>query len=127
MKPINVISSIKEAEENSTSKLKQLEESVKNILKQCNAKISYVDGYNYSGRDDKEIELQIGCRFSADAKSKYSNDVSLYGKLYFNDNLELVKSDLTTGSGPNVLNYDFIKALNALYEYFESGNKHYSL
>lgn len=105
--------------------LKELAESIKNILTQCNADISYVTP-RYDGIDNERI-VNMSCKFTADKLSKYDNDVSLYGNLYFDENYILIKSNMMTSSGPNVLNHDFIQALNALYSYFKSGNNHYDL
>ena len=104
----------------SASDIKSLAESIKRILSECNASVSYVDVY-YEG------EINFSCKFSPDKISKYDNDVSLYGKLFFDENLNLVKADVNTGSGPNVLNYDFIRGLNALYEFLSSGNNNYTI
>ena len=123
MKPIKVIQRLTE-DEDKNNDIKSLANSIETILHNCNADISYVDSYNTR---DSFNEIEIGCKFAADKLSKYSNDVSLHGKLKFDENLKLIESDLSTSSGPNVLNYDFIKALNALYSYFASGNKHYDL
>ena len=120
----------------STSDINSLAKSIENILKQCNADISYVESHR--GDDDidsvnskvKEYaynRIDISCKFKPDSISQYDNDVSLYGTLKFDNNLKLVKADLMTSSGPNVLNYDFIKALNALYSYFASGNDNYDI
>ena len=104
--------------------INSLIETIKRIIADCNGIISFVDLY---GSDDRHsnIEIAISCRFKADELSKYSNDVSLEGRLWFNNDLKLVISDLSTSSGPNVLNYDFIHCLNALYSFFKSGNQHY--
>ena len=104
--------------------INSLVEAIKRIITECHGNISYVDFY---GSDDRNsnIEIAISCRFKADKLSKYDNDVSLEGRLWFNNSLKLVKTDLSTSSGPNVLNYDFIHCLNALYSFFESDNQHY--
>lgn len=106
--------------------ISNLVESIKRIISECHGSISYVDLY---GSDDRQTntEIAISCKFKADKLSKYDNDVSLEGRVWFNEDLKLVKSDLSTSSGPNVLNYDFIQCLKALYSYFESGNKHYDI
>ena len=104
----------------STEDISSLAKSIKTILSECNASVSYVDVY-YEG------EINFSCKFSPDKISKYDNDVSLYGKLFFDENLNLVKADVNTGSGPNVLNYDFIRGLNALYEFLSSGNNSYTI
>lgn len=120
----------------SADDIESLAKSVENILKQCNADISYVE--SYSGDNDidsvnskvKEYaynRINISCKFKPDSISQYDNDVSLYGTLKFDNNLKLVKADLMTSSGPNVLNYNFIRCLDALYSYFSSGNKHYNM
>lgn len=105
----------------SADDINSLAESIKNILSECNANISYVD-VSFKGN-----EIDFSCKFSPDKISQYDNEVSLYGKLFFDENLKLVKADVNTSSGPNVLNYDFIRCLNALYDFLSSGNNHYTL
>ena len=131
MKPMSVIQKLNESSESEAylEKMKNLRknanslaDSIKGILSKCNADISYVE---CSIGD--YVDISLSCKFKADKISSYDNDVSLYGRIHLDDDLKLVKADIKTSSGPNVLNYDFIRALNALYEYFSSGNKHYSL
>ena len=112
MKPINIINNITESA-NTTSGA-DLAKGVENILKQYGADINYV---NYRA-DDNQNRIDFSCKLEADKISKYDNDVSLYGNLFLDENLKLVASDVMTSSGPNVLNYNFIKCLDALYSYF---------
>ena len=111
----------KESEE-TTKDISSLAKSIKIILSECNANISYVDVYSYDER-----EINFSCRFSPDKISKYDNDVEVSGMLFFDENLKLVNADVKTSSGPNILNYDFIKGLNALYEFLSSGNNRYTM
>ena len=117
VKKINKKKNIKESIEDINS----LANHIKTILSECNADISYVYVDSYDG------EINFSCEFSPDKISKYDNEVSLYGRLFFDENLKLVKADVKTSSGPNVLNYDFIKGLNALYEFLSSGNNRYTM
>lgn len=117
VKKINKKKNLKESAEDINS----LAKSIKTILSECNADISYVDASSYDG------EINFSCRFSPDKISKYDNEVSLYGRLFFDENLKLIKADVKTSSGPNILNYDFIKGLNALYEFLSSGNNRYTM
>ena len=105
-------------ESNESSPLKNVAEVIKRIITECNGEISYIDYYKDS--------ISIKATFKADSISLYENDITLYGDLKF-DNEKLIKSDLTTSSGPNVLNNDYIKCLNALYGYLVSGNSGYDL
>ena len=105
-------------ESDESSPLKNVAEVIKRIIAECNGKISYVDYYTDS--------INIKAKFKAENISRYENDITLYGNLKF-DNDKLTKSDLTTSSGPNVLNNDYIKCLNALYGYLVSGNSGYDL
>ena len=106
----------------SAEDISSLAKSIKTILSECNANISYVDVYSYDER-----EINFSCRFSPDKISKYDNDVEVSGMLFFDENLKLVEADVKTSSGPNILNYDFIKGLNALYEFLSSGNNRYTM
>ena len=114
----NVSSTVTESA--STTSIKELAKSIENILKQCGASISYID-------IDENNKIMFDCKLEADKISKYDNKVSLYGDLFFDENLKLVKADVMTSSGPNVLNYNLIRCLDALYSYFSSGNKNYNL
>lgn len=116
VKKVNKKKNLKESAEDINS----LAKSIKTILSECNANISYVDVY-----DEREINFR--CRFSPDKISKYDNDVEVSGMLFFDENLNLIKADVKTSSGPNILNYDFIKGLNALYEFLSSGNNRYTM
>ena len=124
------IKKLHEDEELENSKnIKSLAESVKNILSQCGASISYVD-YREAIEDAKfheNNEISLSCSVKPDKISKTENEIEIYGTLVFDKDLNLVEAELRTGSGPNILNYSFIKCLNALYSYFSSGNKHYDL
>lgn len=117
VKKINKKKNLKE----STEDINSLANRVKTILSECNADISYVDVDSYDG------EINFRCRFSPDKISKYDNDVEVSGRLFFDENLKLIKADVKTSSGPNILNYDFIKGLNALYEFLSSGNNRYTM
>lgn len=109
-------------EDEGTDNFEKIINTLKNIITSCGGDISYI---NRKYQDSNEIELSA--RFKPDKFSKYENDVNLYGTLYLDDNLKLVSSNLMSSSGPNVLNYDYIKCLNALYSYFSSGNSHYDI
>ena len=126
MKPINVIQRLNESE--ISGKLQDIANTIEKILTECHADVSYVDVSEYAGRGDKDCEIMLSCHFPPESFSKYTNEVSLYGRLLFNNNdLKLTSADLTTSSGPNVLNHDFIHALNAIYTYIESGYNHYDM
>lgn len=124
------IKGLHEDEELEKSKdIKSLAESIKNILSQCGASISYVN-YREAIEDTKfyeNNEISLSCNVKPDKISKTENEIEIYGTLVFDKDLNLVEAELRTGSGPNILNYSFIKCLNALYGYFSSGNKHYDL
>ena len=75
----------------SANDIKSLAKSIERILSECNANVSYVDVY-YEG------EISFSCKFSPDKISQYDNDVSLYGRLFFDENLNLVNADVTTSS-----------------------------
>lgn len=127
MKPIKVIQSLNE-EDTNNSKLKEIANTIERILNNCHADVSYVNTSEYAGRDDKDYSITLSCHFSPDRLSKYENEVSLYGTLLLDRNsLAVTSADLKTGSGPNVLNSDFISALGAIYGYIDSGYKHYSM
>lgn len=117
VKKINKKKNLKESAEDINS----LAKSIKTILSECNANISYIDVDSYDG------EINFSCRFSPDKISRYDNDVEVSGRLFFDENLRLTKADVKTSSGPNILNYDFIKGLNALYEFLSSGNNSYTI
>ena len=117
VKKINKKKNLKESAEDINS----LAKSIKTILSECNANISYIDVDSYDG------EINFSCRFSPDKISRYDNDVEVSGRLFFDENLRLTKADVKTSSGPNILNYDFIKGLNALYEFLSSGNNRYTM
>ena len=123
VKKINKKKNLKE----STGDINSLANRIKTILSECNADISYVDTYIFNERNEYGGEINFSCKFNSDKISRYDNKVSLYGKLLFDKNFKLANSDVMTSSGPNVLNYDFIKCLNALYEFLSSGNNRYTM
>ena len=109
-------------EDESTDSFEKIINTLKNIITSCGGDISYI---NRKYQDSNEIELSA--RFKPDKFSKYENEIELHGTLFLDDNLKLVSSDLMSSSGPNVLNYDYIKCLSALYSYFSSGNSRYDI
>lgn len=94
---------------------------IKELLSHYNsdAKVNY-----YDDGEDIIIDLSSG-NFNPDSLSKYSNTIAFDGRIYFDNDLNIVNTDIKTSSGPNVLNKDFISALNALYTFVKSNGSHY--
>ena len=73
---------------------------------------------SYDGRELR-IDLSSGY-FKPEALSRYDNEIEFSGTLYLDKNLNFTGVDVKTSSGPNVVNQDFINALNALASFIKS-------
>ena len=108
------------------NKIKDKCNLIKNLLSH------YGDGtedVSYSGDYNKNkvlyyIWVRSG-KFKAEDTSYYENDIDFDGRLYLDENLNFVKTDIKCASGPNLMNREFITALNALYTFVESNGDSY--
>lgn len=72
--------------------------------------------------------MRIGLRpihFKPESFSKYENEPQIYGSMELDEDFNFINVDINTTSGPNVINRDFITALNTIYTYIKSKGDHY--
>ena len=120
-------SELKEADEYDEyrAKLTEKAKTIEKLLKTYNsdAKVDvFVDPTDEER--PRVISLRSG-RFPAESISRYENDIAFDGNIAFDENLNVVATDIKTSSGPNLLNQDFINALNALYTFVKSNGDHW--
>lgn len=123
----NFRKNLKEADDEIIKELQRKCKVVKEVLSHYGTTPSVDWSYDPAYEDASySINIISSGKFKPDKLSRYDNEIDFYGSLYLDDNLNFVKTDIKTSSGPNVLNSDFISALNALYSYVESNGDHWN-
>lgn len=104
--------------DNVTSKCKL----IKNMLSHY-GNVSHVTPQLSFNDEDEEIDFSI--TVAPDKFARQENSVEIYGTLYLDKDGNFSMVDVKTSSGPNILNRNFITALNALYTFVEHNGDSY--
>ena len=131
-----VINNLKELNESAKLTEDSYDEIENKIKEKCNLVKELLSHYgdgtadvSYSGDYNQDkllyyVWVRSG-KFKAEDISYYENDIDFEGRLYLDENLNFVKTDIKCASGPNLMNKEFITALNALYTFVESNGDSY--
>lgn len=104
--------------DNVTSKCKL----IKNMLSHY-GNVSHVTPQLSFNDEDEAIDFSI--TVDPDKFARQENSVEIYGTLYLDKDGNFSMVDVKTSSGPNILNRNFITALNALYTFVEHNGDSY--
>ena len=79
-----------------------------------------------SSYDGERMRIEIRpIRFKPESFSRYENEVQIFGSMELDKDFNFVNVDINTSSGPNIINRDFITALNIIYTYITSKGDSY--
>ena len=104
--------------DNVTSKCKL----IKNMLSHY-GNVSHVTPKLSFNDEDEAIDFSV--TVAPDKFARQENSVEIYGTLYLDKDGNFSMVDVKTSSGPNILNKNFITALNALYTFVEHNGDSY--
>jgi len=104
--------------DNVTSKCKL----IKNMLSHY-GNVSHVTPQLSFNDEDEAIDFSV--TVAPDKFARQENSVEIYGTLYLDKDGNFSMVDVKTSSGPNILNRNFITALNALYTFVEHNGDSY--
>ena len=104
--------------DNVTSKCKL----IKNMLSHY-GNVSHVTPKLSFNDEDEAIDFSV--TVAPDKFARQENSVEIYGTLYLDKDGNFSMVDVKTSSGPNILNRNFITALNALYTFVEHNGDSY--
>ena len=120
-----IYKNLKESEAYEDTKKARLEEIASGLQ---NALSNYTNDRKAvsSSYDGERMRIEIRpIHFKPESFSKYENEPQIYGSMELDEDFNFVNVDITTSSGPNVVNRDFITALNIIYTYIASKGDNY--
>lgn len=121
----SIIKNLKESEAYEDAKKARLEKIAAGLQ---NALSNYTNDRKAvsSSYDGERMRIEIRpIRFKPESFSRYENEVQIYGSMELDEDFNFVNVDINTSSGPNVINRDFITALNIIYTYISSKGDSY--
>ena len=121
----SIMKNLKESEAYEDAKKARLEKiaaGLQNALSNYTNDRNAVSASYYGERMIIEIRP---IRFKPESFSRYENEPQIFGSMELDKDFNFVNVDINTSSGPNIVNRDFITALNIIYTYIASKGDSY--